>query len=625
MPNPIKTFSGNYPDLALILGLGDVCLQATSKEKYLADVSKDTGRIAWFSDRYTVDEMKARFLDTAALDKKPGSRYSFTQGNPDGGVFSQNIITQSHNFLDYITCVPGGSSSVSFMNSIRIAYINDKDELCGFTISYIRDERDDAIPAEQRKRLFTVTIIENTNLDPIDRRVVFYAHPDLDLLTPGNTLSSLPDVDAADVPDMIKTQLNSSFLRPFIGDLFNGDSISFDAFSALKARFPTNRNMDDRDSKKRLLVELCQFAGESSHSFISALNCSAATDVNFYLDEPFEQRLLALHEKLSNEQALQENVELLARFRLTYLLTRLSLLAETPVIAKDNRLQDPVLASVKTLRSTLEMRHFDAKTAEMQLNQTLSQLNQTFVTVRLQVEGEIKHTFYEKGLFLKFDHPVTLIDKPEKPKKLEQPFRRRNFYPMLAGGLAFLALIGLALTFTGVLAPLGLTISAATFALALSATAFSLGALALAGIKMIYNEVKYVKAKNHYIRDMGVYDQVQKTGDNFKRLDTERLASETSALRENNSILTRLESITKDFSKTEACSNHSKSVLLISTDSETDDELVRNIDDDLTCAENANLSAMSELAASSTPAKQKKTDIKEEIDRTDNSITLVSP
>jgi hypothetical protein len=95
--------------------------------------------------------------------------------------------------------------------------------------------------------------------------------------------------------------------------------------------------------------------------------------------------------------------------------------------------------------------------------------------------------------------------KPVYPAVLEQSFFQRNRFPLIMGGLGFLVAIGVAMTFTGVLAPIGLTVTTLSSTLLFATAALSLGVLLLAGIKLIYNEAQVIKSEKRYSMELRNY------------------------------------------------------------------------------------------------------------------------
>jgi len=533
MPGPIKFFSGSYPELATRLGFKEICLRENEgKERYRAKARVDAHRMSWFSGQFNLEEIERQFIEPLSLDQSDAPHYSYTQGDFDGRVFSDTQVTSSDIYQQHITSVVDGSHSTSFSSKLSVAYINDEGRACGFTLAYVRDDRDKSIPEKQRKRLYSATIIEDASEAPADRKVLFFTHPDLHIELFPDAMTNLTDeVDAAQVPDMIKAGLKSGLLSDCIDGLFDGDSISVDQFSLVKSWFPTGLNMDNRDSKSAMLNKLGQLAGDSSRELLSNLQQQARTDSSFFHGDQFANNIKRVYESMSEQASSDEK----KKIQLTYQLIRLRLFLDATWI-KDNEEPRRALDNyMKELDAILENRQLNIEEKTVAIDSRLASMKLEFLRLYGEERRKITAKYAEKARDLK--KPET-ADPVKKPERLEIPFKSRNFYPLLVGGLALVALLGLVLTFSGVFAPVGLILTGTSLTLAVTAAAFTLGVLLVAGLMIIYNEIQDVKAEKKHRDELVAYDLCP-----FHRLEDEK-ALKLKDLRQS---VSQFNAITGDF------------------------------------------------------------------------------
>lgn len=487
-----KFFSGDYNTL-LQQGFANFGAQepnTMTEAVYHQDLATDLSRMHYYSPQ-TVEHLQHLLKP---VDPDGTFVFSYDQGQANGEVFTTSYTHTTSNYEEQIVLNP----PPGFADHISLSYLNDENIPCGFSIAWLRDDRDKNIPVKDRPYLYTAAIIEGTHRAPDQRQVTWFAHPELNYTLPNQT-SGFGNIPESDIPGLLSERLKSSFLSSFIPDLFHNGKLSVPFAETLKSRMVTGASIDNREFKWEKLRELCEFA-ENSEQLLETYYQFSCTKRDFYLDNSFEQTLEALYQKLkvSTVNPLQ--------LKATYMAIRLELLAHKDLMRLTKHpdfiqksVSDELIHGAQKLRKTRSQAEID------DIMSVASRLT-AYAIETMKTEISTKVTSFQNETSARFNGmQLPYPKKPEIPAKLQKSVWKRNFYPLVLGALALALVIGVALTFTGVLAPIGLTITAGTAGLALTAAGFGIGVLLLAGLKMIYNEYKFMKAKRNYDADLATY------------------------------------------------------------------------------------------------------------------------
>ncbi len=248
-----KKFSGNYVDVINTLGLPPAFYSPQANvEEYDEQIAKDLTRTSYLSLVHDVDYMKQQLRDRSHLS---GDALSYSQGNFDGGVFTDSHIKTSSMYMDVAMLSSMEGTVDGAFNGLRIAYIDDAGRNCAIAISYLRNDPDPEkgeviLPVAERKRFFSVVIIKDTTLAPKDRMVTYLSHPAFlteEVAKKGQELSTQA------IQEVIAQDGNSKVLNILLIGLFSDDSISMQHFESLNNRLSSNRNLNDRESLKNQL------------------------------------------------------------------------------------------------------------------------------------------------------------------------------------------------------------------------------------------------------------------------------------------------------------------------------------------------------------------------------------
>ncbi len=243
----LKKFFGDYTQLIHQLDLPPAFSDAQQLEEYRNQITLDLPRICYFSDKYTVNEMKTRLSNLSHLFniqkgilRDTTRPLSYTQGNFNAAVFSKTIISKILAQGDTDQLNPEGLYAYW-----STTYVDDDDIYSGITISYLKND-----PALKLSRplaegvkggcLYSLCVIKNVNLAPIDRQVIYLTHPAL--LTPGIDPSYAEEVKLSDLVNVIAPSINSRSLTCLIANLFNENEFSLRKFEELKNQYQTKSN-----------------------------------------------------------------------------------------------------------------------------------------------------------------------------------------------------------------------------------------------------------------------------------------------------------------------------------------------------------------------------------------------
>ncbi|MCL9685699.1 hypothetical protein [Legionella maioricensis] len=334
MPN-LKKITGNYIQVTDLTGLPAEFYAPQSLEEYNEQIDKDLHRMAYLSFDHPVSYIKEKLRDSSHLPTDESR--SFTQGNFEGGTFNRLIIDLSPQF-DKVRklALAEGTENEGRANDIRVAYIDDDGNHCALSIGYLRDDPDVAkgeefVPVEQRKRLFSVCIIKNTNLAPADRTVTLLTHP---VFVSESLAKNSSDVEEQDVAKEVNSLLNSKKFSTLLTDMFDGEALSASKFDDLRKRIQQNRNIDNRDFKQDQLKELNDWLksllpdDRDVRAYMAEINERASSDINFFKDDNYNKTLDEIFKTISSagkELAPEQQEEILIKSQLTYIFMKLEL------------------------------------------------------------------------------------------------------------------------------------------------------------------------------------------------------------------------------------------------------------------------------------------------------------
>lgn len=285
-------FSGNYEQVAGSLGFNGFYAPQDTEALYEIQIEKDIPRTCYFSFSHTVASMQ----ESLRIRHTP---LSFTQGNFDGGVFTETQIKTSEKFFEYSSTPCPDSKDL--VDSLRIAYVDDAGSNCAFSVAFLRDDSNLLVPVEKRKFLYSIAIIKNSNSAPQDREATYIAHEDL--LADGLKANPKASLNARSIPEEVDTLLNSKTLSVAIQGLFIGESLSKVKFDELQARLVCNRNFDNRDEKQAQLDELLRVARRTLpngrlEDYFMGIEKRAKHELDFFKDSVFERTIETVFNKV---------------------------------------------------------------------------------------------------------------------------------------------------------------------------------------------------------------------------------------------------------------------------------------------------------------------------------------
>lgn len=284
--------------------IGKITKQDTmTKEDYEAQVKKDLPRTSYLSLHLSVDQIKERLLDTCDFYDEVNQELvdaarplSYTQGNFDGGVFTEGMIKTSMKYARGVVQAEMQDIGQNYFNSLRLCYIDDDGNNCAFALvslrddPYVEDEEDIEdlamdIPVEERKHHFALVIIKNTASAAVNREVTYISHVNL---LPENLSNKGEELSTQDLLLEIAPAINSTLLSQLLTGIWVDDSLVLDRFTQLKQRLKSNENLDDRDNKLPIFCNL--------YIIWARLQAEA---LGHHLDDQQEQLLNTLREEIN--------------------------------------------------------------------------------------------------------------------------------------------------------------------------------------------------------------------------------------------------------------------------------------------------------------------------------------
>jgi hypothetical protein len=214
--------SGQLSDLSQNLGLQK---KGLSKDEYSIQIEKDIKRTPFVSGNYV--DFKLQW------EKNHDPQYS--QGNMTGAVFSdllkQQVIIQDE---DLENCLLNSKK-------VEFGFINDKGQLCGFCLSYVKSRQD----------LWCLTIVINTaSVNPDDKLVKIIVPSSMPQKLHGNFQDKFNDLNQS-VIDVCKESLCSEMTNKLLNKIFDEkNNINFEWANIL------NESLRGEDSNKELCNQL---------------------------------------------------------------------------------------------------------------------------------------------------------------------------------------------------------------------------------------------------------------------------------------------------------------------------------------------------------------------------------
>ncbi len=306
-----KKIVGNYVEVVDRLGLPDHFYKPGTEGVYKHDVLKDLARTSYVSFDRTADQLKNQ------LQVHSDESYSYTQGNFVGRIFTKIYVENCQMYTSSTDDAIMHDTHHDYLQSIEMAYIDDRGRNCGFTLTYLREppvEGHPDIPLEQRKRHFSIAIIENTTAEPTARKVTFLCSSEL-----FSENHQGADLDAAAVHGEVEQALNSRQINTLLLGLIKDGVLSMPTFEALRARIKGGLNIDNRDEQRIVLDRKIATAKAGLPKTPEVEACFAEIiedskrDINFYKVDYFNNQLQAIDDYVTyvtNISAFQTALEL---------------------------------------------------------------------------------------------------------------------------------------------------------------------------------------------------------------------------------------------------------------------------------------------------------------------------
>lgn len=564
-------YTGNYVEIVNALNLpADFYKYQETKGQYIYEIGKDLGRTDYFSLNMSRKEFQNRIKKETGAQTK----YSYTQGNLDGRLFAKNLVEFRPMFLE----TAANSEDNKFKGTFGITYIDDNNVQCGFAVSAYRDYSDETIPLDQREYFYTITKIENVNLEPEKRKVSVISNiSNLDnhILTPpksseesnNDSKANQMEIDSDQIKDKIFRLINAKNLNLLLANLFKSDgSISINELHDLSSRFDKN-TLDNRDFKLSRLNTFLDFAetylqqDKELQNTVSDLKNKISSDVNFFKSEEKYQKLIdSIHQRIKNSinkyASPQTKNKLLHANELGLIIYHLELKFKTlDNVSQENtkrfkadiailqeHVQQPFSNNITHLINVNMLDSFDSMVQaidslipELNLEQFLELVGK--LTDKAEIPDIAKNALREKADTLiitnidnkyKKYNPTLLLDiildtqnqeikkigfeHEQKLKSLSAPskpkassFAQRNRGPISIGIASIIGTIGIALTLTGILAPLGIALSSIGFSLGLLGLGVSAGITLASAGSIVANENVHKEQINAYNSEQSAY------------------------------------------------------------------------------------------------------------------------
>ncbi|WP_133131040.1 hypothetical protein [Legionella yabuuchiae] len=416
--------------------------QRTMLNNFLSVIKKDLPRTSYvdFGGK-TVEDLKSFWVATSPYGSKlaPGVYPGYTQGNFTGGIVGEVI----YKYYLSMPLINNNPDLINELNKVQVilsfSYINADGKPAGFSLVALLND----LTPDKKEKGWIITTLQNATAAPEDRAVQVFA---TDNFVPGKGQSEIV-VDGFDsFSSGLRQAINNDKIFHLISVIFNPDgSINAEALRALEQRIPTGKNIDNRDYKQAELRLLLGLADEDKRETLSArINQAIEKDIHFFKDERYERYLNTLLEALTTD------------------------LQSSPV-----QLRQAMKAFIKETATKATKVELFAMEKHVSLQSVPS-----YKQLTTQIPDQIN----------KLREHLKAIESPTISK---QTFLRRNLSALGKGLLVGLLVgIGVALSLTGVLAPIGIAIAAA-------ATALVVGGVS-SGIMINQNEQRFAAENRRY-------------------------------------------------------------------------------------------------------------------------------
>ncbi|HRD70494.1 MAG TPA: hypothetical protein PK657_10140 [Legionella sp.] len=563
----IVEYTGNYVEVINALNLfKSFYSEQETKEQYTYEIEKDLGRTDFFSLKSSRAELQNRIR----TETEAQTHFSYTQGNFDGRIFSKflmgfqpGIQAESADKADdpYFTKTIG----LNYVDDRGIqcgfaisAYRNDKNleiPIKEREYSYIIT-RIENVNLEPEKRKVSVL----SNIPDVAN------HAFVDPESPPN-LNGIQAVEYIpnQIIEKVASLTNSNDLNSLLAGLFNSEgSMSMDKLNELSSRFGSN-TLDNRDFKIKHINSFINFAetylkqDEKLQNDIAQLKNDISCDVNLFKGEGTDNLIISrLHDLISKSiktynfpetthKLLKANDLNLFIYNLEQQYSQLQESKILNVSKEENQqfkskinilrhyAQHPFNVDIDELPEIKSVNNFDTLIKSINLividyDQMLSLLKNAQLkmphladTFNDEIERIMIYGNSNQGAPNSKFHLSRLIDLINKarekelssikspseviaPVKPEGTFFKRNGTALSIGIAAIIGTIGIALTLTGILAPIGIALSGIGFTLGLLGLGLGAGVSLVAAGSIIAKENHHQAQLEKYPQDMKKYD-----------------------------------------------------------------------------------------------------------------------
>lgn len=464
--------------------------------KTIEQIDKDLERTCYVDfDGLTTSQLKSDWLTTnpqGEMELSEGVYPSFAQGDNTGAALGE-ILQTTHFSLPLSEKDPQAFIEVTRdTTKICFSYRNSDGQPAGFSL--VAAPNGDS---EGKHKGWIISVIQNTVGNYKDRKVSVLASPNYVVSQAQTTV----DMDnPAAIEKELKAIIKNDKVTSLIKGVFNQDgSLNSNYIQQLHSRIKGNCNIDDRDSKSaqlNIFIELAEKTNdEELKHYITSVKTRMIEEIDFFKDGNYEQHLSELSNKIALSLSKRPSITKTA-VEINNILNQISKrYAQIEMFASDQR-RNPELAN--TFRALAQKIKSDAQSIKFdgthQDNGNIVLLSQ-FEARR--VEQKVK-SYYETNPVVKqyyIDKDKTNHNLQVELNKLPTP-NKGGFFSRNKGSLGFGVFLGLmigvgvALSLTGILAPVGIALIAAGAALGTM--------VAAAGIDIYINEKEHAKEVSRY-------------------------------------------------------------------------------------------------------------------------------
>ena len=292
----IKLITGSFNKVMEQTGIGNRLQKVILEgEKYDIQVIKDLPRTRYISHYNSVESLQNRLLNRTHLQD---NQLEYLQGSLDGRCFTETSVmlfakcksaAQPELDLDFQgisrQAAEDGTSN-NLIGTLAFTFEDDERNLCGFSITFLRDDSVKTTAVEKRPLPFILAVIKKVNATAEDREVTVITHENF--LAPEANKKNLPDLESSKILQVMRKAINCGLISEYLREIIDKQNIALEPFLHLKNSLERMDNLGGLSIKMEKFFDLGVFlVGLYAHPENSKEKVTLINELKLLIKQPF--------------------------------------------------------------------------------------------------------------------------------------------------------------------------------------------------------------------------------------------------------------------------------------------------------------------------------------------------